>query len=100
MYVVLLHNGGFYNTCTMKRCLHRKVDFKTNALNNAHFSELLYYKAGLLPNDGVTLYFKIKTNSLLVDTSHKTLLVKVSQAAALSTTKIILNLLSLQLLQI
>jgi hypothetical protein len=29
---VLLHNSGFFNTCTMKRCLHIKVDFKTNAL--------------------------------------------------------------------
>jgi hypothetical protein len=29
---VLLHNGGFFNACTMKRCLHRKVDFKTNEL--------------------------------------------------------------------
>jgi hypothetical protein len=41
---VLLHNGGFFNTCTMKRCLHRNVDFKTNALNNAHVSQLLHYK--------------------------------------------------------
>jgi hypothetical protein len=39
----LVHNGGFYNGCTMKRCLHRKVDFKTNALNNAHVSQLLPY---------------------------------------------------------
>jgi hypothetical protein len=70
---VLLQNG-----CTMKRCLHRKVDFKTNALNNAHVSQLLHYKAGLLQNDGITLYFKIKTNSLQVGTNHRTLLVKVS----------------------
>ncbi len=34
--MVLLQNGGFFNTWTMKRCLHRKVDFKTNALNKAH----------------------------------------------------------------
>jgi len=40
---VLLHNGGFFNACTMKRCLHRTVDFKTNALNNAHVSQLLHY---------------------------------------------------------
>ncbi len=40
---VLLHNGGFYNACTMKRCLLRTVDFKTNALNNAHVSQLLPY---------------------------------------------------------
>jgi hypothetical protein len=75
---VLLQNGGFCNTCTMKRCLHRKMDFKTNALNNAHVSQLLHYKAGLLQNDRITLYFKIKTNSLQVDTNHRTLLVKVS----------------------
>jgi hypothetical protein len=41
-YTVLLHNGGFCNACTMKRCLHRKVDFKTNALNNAHVSQRLH----------------------------------------------------------
>jgi hypothetical protein len=52
---------------------HRKVDFKTNALNNAHVSQLLHYKAGFLPNDGIALYFKIKTNSLQVDTTHRTL---------------------------
>jgi hypothetical protein len=26
--------------CTLKRCLHRKVDFKTNATFNAHVSQL------------------------------------------------------------
>jgi hypothetical protein len=41
--MVLLHNSGFYNASTMKRCLHRTVDFKTNALNNAHVSQLLSY---------------------------------------------------------
>ncbi len=50
---VVLHNGGFYNACTMKRYLH-----STN-----------------------TIYFKIKTNSLQVYTVHRTLLVKVSLAA-------------------
>jgi hypothetical protein len=30
--MVLLHNGGFCNTCTPKRCLHISVHFKTNAL--------------------------------------------------------------------
>jgi hypothetical protein len=75
LHGVLLHNGGFCNTCTMKPCLHRKVDFRTNALNNAYVSLLLHDKAGLLQNDGITAYFKIKTNSLQVDTSHRTLLV-------------------------
>ncbi len=58
----------------MKRCLHRKVDFNTNALNNAHVSQLLHYKAGVLQNDGITPYFKIIINSLQVDTYHRTLL--------------------------
>jgi hypothetical protein len=60
---VLLHNGGFFKTCTMKRCLHRKVDFITNASNNAHVSQLLHHKAGLLQNDGIIIYLLIKTNS-------------------------------------
>jgi hypothetical protein len=75
LHGVLLHNGGFCKTCTMKRCLQRKVDFRTNALNNAHVSLLLHDKAGLLQNDGISAYFKIKTNSLQVDTSHRTQLV-------------------------
>ncbi len=29
----------------MKRCLHRKVDFKLNALNIAHILQQLHYKA-------------------------------------------------------
>ncbi len=74
---VLLHNGGFFNTYTMKRCLHRKVDFKTNALNNAHVSQLLHYKAGLLHNDGIIIYLQIKTNNSK-DTSHRTILGQVS----------------------
>jgi hypothetical protein len=58
----------------MKRRLHRKVDFKTNALNNAHVSQLLHNKAGLLQNDGITIYLQIKTNSWQMDTSHRTIL--------------------------
>ncbi len=30
--VLLLHNGGFFNNCTAKRCLHISVHFKTDAL--------------------------------------------------------------------
>jgi hypothetical protein len=30
--MVLLHNGGFCNNCTPKRCLHISVHFQTNAL--------------------------------------------------------------------
>jgi hypothetical protein len=33
---VLLHNGGFCNTCTLKRCLLKMVDFRTNAPKNVH----------------------------------------------------------------
>jgi hypothetical protein len=61
--MVLLPYGGFFITCTMKRCLHRKVDFKTNALNNAHVSQLLHFLAGLLQNDGIIVYLQIKPNS-------------------------------------
>jgi hypothetical protein len=62
-YSVLLHNGGFFNTCIMKRCLHRNVDFKTNALNNAHVSQLVHYKAVLLQNECIIIQLQIKTNT-------------------------------------
>jgi hypothetical protein len=61
---VLLQNGGFFNTCTMKRCLHSKVDFKTNALNKAHVLKLLHHKAKRLQNDGIIIYLQIITNLL------------------------------------
>ncbi len=64
----------------MKRCLHRKVDFKTNELNNAHVPLLFYYKAGLLQNDGIIIYLQIKTNSSQMDTSHRTVLDHGSEA--------------------
>jgi hypothetical protein len=62
---VLLHNGGFFNTCTMNRCLHRKVDFKTNALNNVHVSQLLHYKAELLQNGCIIMYVLADQNKLI-----------------------------------
>ncbi len=31
-WAVLLHNGGFFNNCNPKRCLHISVHFKTDAL--------------------------------------------------------------------
>jgi hypothetical protein len=74
VFSVLLHNGGFFNVYTMKRCLHRKVDFKTNELNNANVSLLFHYKAGLLQNDGIIIHLQIKTNLLQMDTSHRTIL--------------------------
>jgi hypothetical protein len=39
-------------------------------------------------NGFTTIYLKIKTNSLQVDTSHRTLLVKRSSVAALSSAQI------------
>ncbi len=54
--------GGFQNV------------LKTNVLNNAHVSQLLHYKAGLLKNDGIIIYLQIKTNSLQMDISHRTIL--------------------------
>jgi hypothetical protein len=77
--MVLLHNGGFFNTCTIKRCLHRKVDSKTNALNNAHISQLFHYKSRLLQNDGIIVSLLIKTNSFQMDTSHRKKLAKFPQ---------------------
>jgi hypothetical protein len=71
---VLLQNGGFFNTCTMKRCLRRKVDFKTNALNKAHVLHLLHYKAEKLQNGGIIIYLQIKTNSLQMITSYRTII--------------------------
>jgi len=65
--MVLRHNGGFYNTCTLKRCLHRKVDFKTNAKHNVIVSQLSRCKAGLLQKVCTFSYFQFKTNSLKLD---------------------------------
>jgi hypothetical protein len=70
---VQLQNVGFFNTCTIKRCLHRKVDFKANALNKAHVLQLLHYKAEKLKNGGIIIYLQIKTNSLQMITSHRTI---------------------------
>jgi hypothetical protein len=74
--MVLLQNGGFFYTCTMKRCLHRKVDFKTNALNKAHVLQLLHHKVEKLQNDGIIIYLQIKTNSLQMNKSHRTIYLK------------------------
>jgi hypothetical protein len=57
---VLRHNGGFYNTCTLKRCLHRKVDFKTNATYNAHVSQLFPLQSRTVTKGLYYLYFQIK----------------------------------------
>ncbi len=44
--LVLLHDGGFCNTCTMKRSLQRKVDFITKASNNAQ-SLLMFHNCSI-----------------------------------------------------
>jgi hypothetical protein len=49
----------------MKRCFHRKVDFKTNASNNAHVSQQLHYNAVLLQNDGIIIYVLADQNKLI-----------------------------------
>ncbi len=61
-FLVLLHNDGFCNTFTLKRCLHRKVDFKTNELNNVHVSQLLHYNAGLQSSPECALQVYILTS--------------------------------------
>jgi hypothetical protein len=49
VHLVQRHNGVFYNTCTLKWCLHSKVDFKTNARYiMLMFHNCSRYKAGLL----------------------------------------------------
>jgi hypothetical protein len=57
----------------MKQCFHRKVDFKTNALNNAHVLQLLHYKAGLLQNDD---YYKLADQNKLTANGYKSHLAK------------------------
>jgi hypothetical protein len=71
VFAVLLQNGGFFNTCTMKRCLHRKGDFIINALKKAHVMQLLHYKAEKLQNDSIIIYLQIRTNALQMNTSHR-----------------------------
>ncbi len=70
--MVLRHNGGFYNTCTLKRCLHRKVDFKTNATYNAHASQLFPLQSRIVTKG--LYYFKLsdkRKNSLKLDAVTK-----------------------------
>ncbi len=53
--------------------LAHKVDFKTNALNKAHVLQLRHYKAEKLQSDVIIIYLQIKTNSLQMNTSHRTI---------------------------
>ncbi len=53
----LQHNGGFRNTCILKQCLHRKVDFKKNASYTAMFMfSNCSITAGWLQKSFVILY--------------------------------------------
>ncbi len=78
MYKVLLHNGGFYNTCTLKRCLHRKGDFKTNATYNYHVSQLFPLQSRIVTKG--LYYFIISDQNKLVEMgcSHKKCLLNFS----------------------
>jgi hypothetical protein len=71
MELVLRHNGGFCNTCTLKRCLHRKVDFKTNATYNAHVSQLFPLQSRIVTKG--LYYFILSNQNKLVEIrcSHK-----------------------------
>jgi hypothetical protein len=61
----LRHNGGFYNTCTLKRCLHRKVDFKTNTTYNDYVSQLFPFR-GRIVTKGL-YYFVLSDQNKLVE---------------------------------
>jgi hypothetical protein len=75
-YLVLRHNGGFYNTCTLKRCLYRKVDFKANATYNVHVSQLVPLQSRIVIKG--LYYFILSDQNKLVEIgcSHKKMLVK------------------------
>ncbi len=76
---VLRHNDGFCNTCTLKRCLHRTVDFKTNATNNVIVSQLFPLQSRVVTKGLYYIsYFQIKTNSLKLDAVIKKYLVNCS----------------------
>jgi hypothetical protein len=71
MHPVILLLGKTIATCTAVDShgyFFITVDFaspvypETDAFSNAPVSQLLHYKAGLLQNDCVILYFQIKRN--------------------------------------
>jgi hypothetical protein len=70
---VLRHKSGFYNTCTLKRCLQRKMDFKTNATNNV-ISQLFPLQSSVVTKG--LYYFILSDQSKLVEIgcSHKKIL--------------------------
>jgi hypothetical protein len=73
---VLRHNGGFYNTCTLKRGLHRTVDFKTNATNNVIVSQLFPLQSRVVTKG--LYYFILSDQNKLgeIGCSHKKILGK------------------------
>jgi hypothetical protein len=73
------HNGGFYNTCTLKRYLHRKVDFQTNATYIAPVSQLFPLQSRIVTKE--LHYFILSHQNKLVEIgcSHKKCLLNCSQ---------------------
>ncbi len=73
---MLRHNGGFYNTCTLKRCLHRKVDFTTNATYIAHVLQLFPLQSRIVTKG--LYYFILSDQNKLVEIGcgQKKMLVK------------------------
>ncbi len=73
---VLRHNGGFYNTPTLKRCLQRNVHFKTKATYNAHVSQLFPLQSRIVTKE--LYYFILSDQNKLVEIgcSHKKMFVK------------------------
>jgi hypothetical protein len=41
---VLLHNGGFGNNCTPKRCLHNQMHYKTTFSHTGYMKSLEFYE--------------------------------------------------------
>jgi hypothetical protein len=62
--------------CTLKWCLHSKVDFKTNATYNAHVSQLFPLQSRIVTKR--LYYFILSDQDKLVEIgcSHKKMLVK------------------------
>jgi hypothetical protein len=57
----------------LETLLAQKGGFQNKCIIYAHVSQLFHFTAGLLKNDGVILYFQIKTNLLQFDASHITI---------------------------
>ena len=75
---MLRHNGGFYNTCTLKRGLHRKVDFKTNATYNAHVSQLFPLQSRIVTKGLYNFTLSDQNKLVEIGCSHKKCLLNCS----------------------